>query len=81
MLHGESLQEGELEGCLSKDKDTQQYIDQDTGSLKLLDIRFFLLSFLAWIDRLHEIDLSVIVYLVVAEIGLEPDVVDEQEEV
>ena len=81
MLHGESLEEGELEGCLGKDKDTQQYIDQDTGGLKLLDIRFFLLSFFARIDRLHKVDLSVIVNLVVAEIGLKPDVVDEEKEV
>ena len=81
MLHGESLEEGELEGGLGKDKDSQQYIDQDTGGLELLDIRFFLFSFLARIDRLHEVDLSVIVNLVVAEIGLEPDVVDEEEEV
>ena len=81
MLHGESLEEGELEGGLGKDKDTQQYIDQDTGGLKLLDIRFFLLSFFARIDRLHKVDLSVIVNLVVAEIGLKPDVVDEEKEV
>ena len=81
MLHGESLEEGELEGSLGKDKDSQQYIDQDTGGLKLLDIRFFLLSFFARIDRLHKVDLSVIVNLVVAEIGFEPDVVYEEKEV